>query len=122
MYLKKFWQLLLLLPLLAFQCYKDVGTPVLKGKLAVAGICGNYTIVLLEGDLSSNLYENTWVNPQTNNSYTKAFRLANFCDFPAGIQEGQEFFFTPESTPTNDCVTCLAFYPTPSKAIAIRVR
>jgi hypothetical protein len=120
--IKFFWLSLLLLPLLAFQCEEDRHLGVYKGKLAVAGICGNYTIVLLEGDLSPVLYENTWVDPQTNNSYTKAFRLANFCDFPTAIQEGQEFYFSLESSPSNQCVTCLAVYPTPAKAIAIRVR
>lgn len=119
---KFFWLPIFLLPLVAFQCYKDLDSPVYKGKLAIAGICGNYTIILLEGNLSPDQYENTWVDPQTNNQYSKAFRLANYCDFPATIQEGQEFYFSPESSPSNDCVTCLAVYPTPSKAIAIRVR
>lgn len=113
---------LILLPLLAFQCWKNMDWPVYKGQLAIAGICGNYTVVLLEGDLSPDLYENTWVDPQTNIRYSKAFRLANICDFPATIQEGQEFYFTTESTPSNECVTCLAVYPTPSKAIDIKVR
>jgi hypothetical protein len=120
--MKQFWVLLFLLPLFAFQCEEDRHLDVYKGKLAVAGICGNYTIVLKEGELSPGLYDNTWVDPQTNISYTKAFRLANFCDFPTTIQEGQEFYFSLEPSPSNQCVTCLAVYPTPAKAIAIRVR
>ncbi len=120
--LKHFWVPFFLLPLFAFQCEEDRDLNVYKGKLAIAGICGNYTIELLEGDLSSDLYENSWVDPQTNNSYTKAFRLANYCDFPTAIQQGQEFYFSLEPSPNNQCVTCLAVYPTPDKSIAIRVR
>lgn len=119
---KRFFILVLLMPLVAFQCEVDRDLPIYKGKLAVAGICGNYTIVLMEGSLSADLYETVWIDPQTNNRYSKAFRLANFCDFPTSIQEGQEFYFSLEPTPNNQCATCLAFYPTPAKAIAIQVR
>ena len=116
-----YWAIFLLLPLLAFQCNVEDEIPPYKGKLAVAGMCGNYTIVLLEGNLSSNTYENTWVDPQTGISYNKAFRLANICDFPNSVQEGDEFYFYIEPRPNDQCATCLAFYPTPQRSLAIRV-
>lgn len=116
------WACLLLVSLCGFQCEKDLDSAVYKGKLAVAGICGNYTIELVSGDLPVDLYENSWVDPQTNLSYQKAFRLANFCDFPAAIQQGEEFYFSIESNPSAQCATCLAYYPTPQRAVAIRVR
>lgn len=118
---KLIWLSILMLPMLAFQCNVDDEIPPFKGKLAVAGICGNYTIVLVDGNLPSNTYENTWVDPQTSISYSKAFRLANICDFPNSVQEGDEFYFYIESRPNEQCATCLAFYPTPQRSLAIRV-
>lgn len=116
-----YWVIFLLLPLLAFQCNVEDEIPPYKGKLAVAGMCGNYTIVLLEGNLPASAYESTWVDPQTGISYSKAFRLANICDFPSSVQEGDEFYFYIENRPNNQCANCLAFYPTPQRALAIRV-
>jgi len=109
--------------LLGFQCEKEkegIG-PLLKGKLSVAGNCLNYTITLLEGDLSSRQVENSWTDPQTGITYQKAFRLANHCQFPDYISEGDEFYFRVISRGTNDCFTCMAYYPTPAKALAILV-
>lgn len=116
------WICFIGLSLSSFQCEEDVDLPVFVGKLAVAGICGNYTIELVRGDLPPGLYENTWVDPQTNLNYQKAFRLGNFCDFPSTIQQGEEFYFSLESNPSAQCATCMAYYPTPQRAIAIRVR
>ncbi len=112
--------------LFGFQCVKEkegIG-PLLKGKLSVAGWCNNYTITL--GDDNSEFdptqVENSWTDPKTGITYQKAFRLANYCQFPSHIREGDEFYFRVISRGTNDCFTCLADYPTPAKALAIRVQ
>lgn len=113
--------LVLSLPLFGFQCSKLDDVAVYKGKLAVAGVCGNYTIVILEGTMPSNLYEDVWVDPHAGTTHRRAFRLENICSFPSSIQEGDEFYFSLRSNNSNGCVTCMAYYPTPEKKLSIRV-
>lgn len=108
--------------LLGFQCEKQVDGPLLKGKLAVNGICSNITITLVEGDLEPTQFENSWTDPITGITYQKAFRLANPCQFPSHIREGDEFYFRVRPSVNESCVTCLAFYPTPPIALTIQVQ
>jgi hypothetical protein len=108
--------------LLGFQCEKQVDGPLLKGKLAVNGICSNITITLVEGNLEPTQFENSWTDPITGITYQKAFRLANPCQFPSHIREGDEFYFRVRPSVNESCVTCLAFYPTPQIALTIQVQ
>ena len=107
--------------LLGFQCEKQVNGPLLKGKLAVNGICSNITLTLVEGNLDSGQFENSWTDPITGITYQKAFRLANPCQFPSHISEGEEFYFRVTTRVNETCATCLAYYPTPQTALAIQV-
>ena len=107
--------------LLGFQCEKQVNGPLLKGKLAVNGICSNITITLVEGNLDSGQFENNWTDPTTGITYQNAFRLANPCQFPSHIREGDEFYFRVTTRVNETCATCLAYYPTPQTALAIQV-
>ena len=107
--------------LLGFQCEKQVNGPLLKGKLAVNGICSNITLTLVEGNLDSGQFENSWTDPVTGITYQKAFRLANPCQFPSHISEGEEFYFRVTTLVNETCATCLAYYPTPQTALAIQV-
>ena len=108
--------------LLGFQCEKQVDGPLLKGRLAVNGICSNITITLVEGDLEPTQFENSWTDPITGITYQKALRLANPCQFPSHIREGDEFYFRVRPSVNESCVTCLAFYPTPQIALTIQVQ
>jgi hypothetical protein len=107
--------------LLGFQCEKQVNGPLLKGKLAVNGICSNITITLVEGNLDPGQFENNWTDPTTGITYQNAFRLANPCQFPSHIREGDEFYFRVTTRVNETCATCLAYYPTPQTALAIQV-
>ena len=107
--------------LLGFQCEKQANGPLLKGKLAVNGICSNITLTLVEGNLDSGQFENSWTDPITGITYQKAFRLANPCQFPSHIREGEEFYFRVTTRVNETCATCLAYYPTPQTALAIQV-
>ena len=81
----------------------------------------NYTIRVLEGNMDSSLIMDSWIDPTTSQTHTNVFRLANPCDFPAGIKQGDEFYFTLNTTKEKNCVVCMAYYPTPSKAVSIKV-
>lgn len=92
-----------------------------KGKLEIAGICMNYTIKVLEGNIDSSAIEANWMDESTGKSYNNVFRLGNVCDFPATIKEGDEFYFTIDTSERKQCAVCMAYYPTPSKKVSIKV-
>ena len=98
----------------------DCSENLLRGKLTVKGICFNYTIQLVSGEINEKLIENEWVDKMTDTAYKDVFALQNVCDFPSLIEEGEEFDFIVNKSPeTPKCATCLAYRPTPSKSVSI---
>ena len=91
-----------------------------KGRLEVKGICSNYTIKLLEGNIDTSRIAANWKDDVSGKSYTNVFALGSPCNFPPAINAGDEFYFTLIDTVQN-CAVCMAYYPTPSKKIAIKV-
>lgn len=92
-----------------------------QGRLEITGICMNYTIRLLDDHPESRLAEDNWTDEVTGINYQHVFRLGNPCDFPAGLKKGDSFYFTIDTTPQKPCTVCLAYYPTPSKSLSIKV-
>ena len=92
-----------------------------KGRLEIAALCMNYTIKLTEGKIDTSLLAATWTDEATNKSYTDVFRLGNPCDFPDSIKQGDEFYFTIDTSQTKECAVCMAYYPTPPKVLSIKV-
>ena len=93
----------------------------LKGKLEIKALCMNYTISLVEGQLDPSLLEAEWTDESTGKKYRNAFALGSPCNFPDSIQEGDEFYFSIDSTTKQDCAVCMAYYPTPAKKLKIKV-
>lgn len=81
----------------------------------------NYTISVLEGDPGKGALAESWTDETTGKQYRDVFRLGNPCDFPATIKQGNEFSFTIDTAKGKDCAVCMAYYPTPSKALSIKV-
>ncbi len=100
---------------------KNKNNTTYKGRLEIKAICSNYTISLLEGTIDSTQIAANWTDETTNKSYRNVFRLGNPCDFPDSLQQGDEFYFTIDSSATKPCTVCMAYYPTPPKAVAIKV-
>lgn len=94
---------------------------VYKGRLEVKGICMNYTIKLLEGDLDQSKYVAEWKDESTGKAHTNVFALGSACTFPSTINEGDEFYFTIDSSYVSNCAVCMAYYPKPAKSIAIKI-
>jgi hypothetical protein len=94
---------------------------VFKAKLEIKAMCMNYTIRLLEGNIDTSLISATWTMENSDKSYKNVFGLANPCDFPATIKEGDEFYFKLDSLPKSDCAVCMAYYPTPPKKLSIKL-
>ena len=92
-----------------------------KGRLEVKGMCGNYTISVIEGNISPSLIQASWKDPRTNKTYKNVFGLQNICDFPSSLQEGDTFYFSIKNSFNNNCITCAGYYPTPEKVLPISV-
>ncbi|TCZ67358.1 hypothetical protein [Flaviaesturariibacter aridisoli] len=106
-------------------CKKNSPKPAVgcyKGRLEVKGLCMNYTVSVLEGAIDTALVESSWRDEQTGISYRNVFGLGSPCTFPAGIRQGDAFYFTIDSSSVQNCAVCLAYYPTPPKKLAIRVQ
>lgn len=105
----------------ADKCGSKQSEPVrYKGKLETKALCMNYTLRVI-GDIDTSLVESKWTDESTGKSYEKAFGLANPCNFPANIEQGEEFFFYIDTAKQKDCAVCMAYYPTPSKKLSIKV-
>jgi hypothetical protein len=107
-----------------FQCRENYelgpGPDCYKGKLEVKGLCMNYTISVVEGNIDTSKIQATWTDPTTNKTYSNVFGLLSYCSFPSNLNEGDEFYFTI-SEQVNNCGTCLVYYPQPSKRLYISV-
>lgn len=91
-----------------------------KARLEIKGICMNYVIKVLEGDLNALPLEKTWTDEATGKTHQNVFGLGNPCDFP-DLLEGQEFYFTLNPSPKTDCAVCEAYRPTPKSKNNITV-
>jgi hypothetical protein len=92
-----------------------------KGRLEVKGMCMNYTIKLIEGKLDASNIVAEWKDEVTGKTHNNVFALGSACSFPSTINEGDEFYFTIDTSYVSNCAVCLAYYPKPSKSIAIKV-
>lgn len=100
----------------------DCDSKTYTGKLVLKGICMNYVIEVVEGDIDPNLIEESWMNDYTNISYNNVFALGSPCNFPESIEEGDTFQFSIRADDTpDDCAVCEAYSPTPNKALRIKV-
>ncbi|HEY0042034.1 MAG TPA: hypothetical protein VGB71_15290 [Flavisolibacter sp.] len=109
------------LPFSGQQCKKqNLSSNCFKGRLEVKGMCANYTIKLLEGNLGESMIASSWKDEVTGKTHTNVFALGSPCTFPATIKEGDEFYFVLDST-KQDCPVCMAYYPKPEKALGIKV-
>jgi hypothetical protein len=100
---------------------KSNGNKVYKGRLEIKALCYNYTLKLLEGDIDRSLIESSWTNESTGKTYTNVFGLADPCDFPKTINEGDSFNFVIDSSKSEPCIVCMAYYPHPTKRLRIKV-
>lgn len=113
--------LIFILSVTTDKCKNKKENNVYKGKLEVKGMCMNYTIQLLEGNLDTAKFVKEWKNESTGKTHNNVFALGSACNFPSTINEGDEFYFAIDSTYVSNCAVCLAYYPKPAKSIAIKV-
>ncbi|MCW3074795.1 MAG: hypothetical protein JWP69_1864 [Flaviaesturariibacter sp.] len=92
-----------------------------KGRLEIKALCMNYTIKVLDSGIDRSLIVDQWKDESTGKTYTNVFALGSRCTFPANLKEGDEFYFTINNTPNQDCAVCMAYYPVPEKKLSIKV-
>ncbi|HYF29736.1 MAG TPA: hypothetical protein VD993_01310 [Chitinophagaceae bacterium] len=125
--MKKFFFFLVVVVLTgpAYQCNNKTGSGkgVLKGKLVIKEICAHYVVQVIEGTVDTSMVVNGWKDEKRNTTYDKVFTISNRCSFPANdLKEGDEFEFSFDSNPPpEDCLVCMAFYPTPEKRNAVKI-
>ena len=91
------------------------------GKLVKKGICGQYVIELQSTRTQDLEIATTWNDPSSATNYQNVFTVANPCDFPASIKQGETFTFAIASKEINTCALCEAFTPTPAAKNLIAV-
>ena len=122
-------KLLIILPFIsaltisADQCgkKKNQAGGAFKAKLETKGICMNYTLRLLEGDIDTSKINISWTDESTGKSYNNVFGLGSPCTFPKSMEQGDDFYFVIDTSQKQQCVVCLAFYPTPPRKLSIKV-
>jgi len=92
-----------------------------KAKLEIKGICMNYTLRLLEGEIDTSMINASWTDESTGKSYNNVFGLGSPCTFPKNIEQGDDFYFVIDTSRKQQCVVCLAFYPSPPRKLSIKV-
>jgi hypothetical protein len=93
---------------------------VFKAKLEIKAICMNYTVRVLDNIDTLNVVTN-WTDETTKRSYKNVFALANPCNFPDSIKQGDEFYFVIDTANTKPCMVCMAYYPVPGKKLPIKI-
>jgi hypothetical protein len=94
---------------------------VYQGKLEIKAICMNYTISVLDENIDTLKVLTDWTDETTKKSYKNVFALANPCNFPDSIKQGDEFYFTIDTLSTKPCMVCMAYYPVPGKKLPIKI-
>ncbi len=106
----------------AYDCNKSKSGK-LKGKLVIKELCSHYVVAIIEGNADTSMVANQWRDDKRQTTYDNVFTVSNRCDFPANLNEGDvfEFTFDPNPSPQN-CMVCMAFYPTPPKSSAVKIQ
>jgi hypothetical protein len=86
-----------------------------KGKLVKRGICGQRVIQLMSEPLEEIVMASNWTDSMSGKKYENVFTVANPCDFPAAIKEGEDFTFSITTTPGSGCITCYAYTSVPKE-------
>lgn len=92
------------------------------GKLVVSELCNHYVVALETGSIDKNNLAESWTDNKRNMTFNNVFSVASKCSFAnAGLAEGDLFSFElADSTATENCATCMAYYPTPEQKLMLK--
>lgn len=115
--MKSGWLILITISFLNISCshkMQRVNT-CFQGKLVKRGICGQRVIQVLDQQVSGLELARNWTDSLAHRQYENVFTVANPCNFPADIKEGDTFSFTVVTAEDSPCVQCYAFTPVPAQ-------
>src|SRR3982751_2408452 len=92
-----------------------------RGQLMVKGGCMNYTIGMIGDNIDTSRVSSSWTDENTGKTFRNVFALGSRCTFPNTINEGDEFYFTIDSTSVQNCAVCMMYYPTPPRHLSIKI-
>jgi len=92
-----------------------------KGKLEIKALCMNYTISIQSKNFDTAMVVSNWTDENSGKTYKNVFELVSKCTFPDSLKAGDEFYFYPDTTSAQQCMICMAYYPTPPKKLSIKV-
>jgi hypothetical protein len=92
-----------------------------KGRLEIKALCMNYTISIQSKNFDTSMVVANWTDETTGKAYKNVFDLGSKCNFPDSIRAGDEFYFMIDSSSVQNCMVCMAYYPTPPKKLPIKV-
>jgi hypothetical protein len=106
----------------AYECNKSKSGR-LRGKLVIKELCSHFVVQVISGNVDTSKVVNEWKDEKRKATFDKVFTVANRCDFPSSLNEGDEFEFSfdPNPAPQN-CAVCMAYYPIPSKTNPIKIQ
>ncbi|KIC90373.1 hypothetical protein [Flavihumibacter sp. ZG627] len=92
------------------------------GKLVVSELCNHYVVALETGSIDKNNLAESWTDNKRNMTFKNVFSVASKCSFAkAELAEGDVFSFElTDSTVTENCAICMAYYPTPEQKLMIK--
>ena len=112
----KYFVLIGLLPLFAFQCDKKLADNCLQGKV-VRITCATTVIQVLNTD---SIGEDGWKDGSENSiTYDNVFSVANKCDLPATIKTGDILTFNIGEPSKNDCIVCMMYDAPPKVSLGV---
>jgi len=100
---------------------KELPAGCYKGKLEIKALCMNYTISIQSQNFDTSMVVANWADETTGKNYRNVFELGSKCTFPNSLNAGDEFYFTIDTTSVQQCMVCMAYYPTPAKKLSIKV-
>jgi hypothetical protein len=105
----------------SYECNKTKSGK-LKGKLVIKELCSHFVVQVINGSADTSRVTNGWKDEKRKVTFDNVFTVGNRCDFPANLNEGDEFEFSFDpNPPPQNCAVCMAYYPTPGKINAIKI-
>lgn len=92
-----------------------------KGRLEIKELCMNYTISIQSSNFDTSMVVANWNDETSGKTYKNVFELGSKCTFPDSLKAGDEFYFTVDTTSVQNCMVCMAYYPTPPKKLSIKI-
>lgn len=114
----KLVSLLVLIPLVAFQCKQGSKKTCLQGKV-IRISCASYVIQVLSTD---SIGDDQWKDSMQGEpkTYDNVFSASNKCKIPGDFKAGDTIYFEIDSPEPNDCIVCMMYDAPPTSRYQVK--